>query len=227
MAADRQTKISSSLPVIAVLAIIAGVVYVSRSPLKSLRPEAPPGLREPVPEKDKIDARLWQDPLKVALDHEKAMHREKKGEDGSPRRECSSKHRVDQITDRISKILRENHDDPNDPNTILHVLLMMIRDGTFAEDHERRLRNRYAVLTALRASGLYPEDTKYIQYFRLLWPAENDAEDNENSEPLIVPFEWFKRETLYPSKIAQEGTKEEAKERKDDRPEHVLVVWLA
>ena len=229
MAADRQTKISSSLPVIAVLAIIAGVVYFSRSPLKSLRPEAPPGLREPVPEKDKIEARLWQDPLKVALDHEKAMHCGMKGEDGSPRRECSSKHCVDQITDRISKILRENHDDPNDPNTILHVLLTIIRDGTFAEDHERRLRNRYAVLTALGASGLAPEDSKHIQYFTLPWRERNELEKNirekkvpkidtvhnKNSKPLVVPFEWFETETLYSA--AREG----------HRPKHVLVVWLA
>ncbi len=66
MDSGGQKKMPSSLPVMAVLTIIGGAFLISRSPLKSSRPEAPAGLREPVADMDKIDARLWQDPLKVA-----------------------------------------------------------------------------------------------------------------------------------------------------------------
>ena len=69
MAANGPKKTASPLPIIAILALLGGAYYASRSQLKSSRPEAPAGLTHAVSEKDKIDARLWQDPLKVACEH--------------------------------------------------------------------------------------------------------------------------------------------------------------
>jgi len=226
MEAERQQSIVSSLPILAMLAIIAGAYYVSRLPLKSSRPESPLGLEHVVPEKDKIDARLWQDPLKVALDHENAMHREKQVGDNDPRWNCMSQHCVSQVTERIDKILKENGTESG--ASIVHVLLIIVRDGNFTEDHERRLRNRYAVLTALYASGLAPDDSKHIQYLKLLWTEEDELEKGikdenipkitpvlkEKSRTIIVPFEWFECPKFDPEK------------QRPEYPDSAAVVWL-
>lgn len=266
MAANGPKKTSSPLPIIAILAVLGGAYYVSQSQLKSSRPEAPTGLTHAVSEKDKIDARLWQDPLKVACEHEKTFHGTEESKDNSyvfkisPQpllnheraiyateiseyesyvRESSPEHSISQIHDRIDPNSVRKLQESQDVNTTVHMLLTMIRDGISAEDHERRLRNRYAIVTALYSSGLVPEDPKHIQYFRLPWIERNELEEkvdlqndreryrhipkigedpNYNSEPLIVPYEWFEQEKAYLSQNANTGA--------DDRPKHVLLVWL-
>jgi hypothetical protein len=114
----------------------------------------------------------------------------------------------------------------------VQILLTIVRDGNFAEDHERRLRNRYAVLTALSASGLVPEDSQHIQFFRLRWIDENELDEKielnkvpkihtacaNSPETMIVPYEWFKCQRLYPPSSAMQGP--------DRRPKTVVVVWL-
>jgi hypothetical protein len=267
MAANGPKKTTSSLPIIAILAVLGGAYYASQSQLKSSRPEAPAGLTHPVSEKNKIEARLWQDPLKVAcehektmhgtekskddsyvgkispiysLNHERAMHCENKGEDKSNVRESLPEHSLSQVTGRIRALILQKSQDVNTP---LHILLTMVRDGISAEDHERRLRNRYAMTTALHSSGLVPEDAKHIRYFRLPWFVRNELGEKkhdkygripkigqdcnssseplivpDDSEPLIVPYEWFEKEELYLSRISDK--------KADDRPEHVLLVWL-
>ncbi|MCJ7773908.1 MAG: hypothetical protein MUP22_12345 [Desulfobacterales bacterium] len=58
-----------------------------------------------MPERDKIDARLWQDPLKVARDHEIAAHSGGKNQDGKDTSKCSSEHCVNQINNRIRDLV--------------------------------------------------------------------------------------------------------------------------
>ena len=267
MAANGPKKTSSPLPIIAILAVLGGAYYASRSQLKSSRPEAPAGLTHAVSEKDKIDARLWQDPLKVACEHEKTMHGTEKSKTDiniqqikptpwlnheraihaeeiskcdSNVRESLPEHSLGHVTGRISFIRKERREGAK-PS--LHILLTMVRDGISAEDHERRLRNRYAMVTALHSSGLVPEDATHIRYFRLPWIERNEIGKKSNdkygripkigqdcnssseplivpydSEPLIVPYEWFEKEEVYLSRISDTG--------EDDRPEHVLLVWL-
>ena len=263
MAANGSKKTASPLTIIAILAVLGGAYYASRTQLKSSRPAAPSGLTHIVSEKGKIDARLWQDPLKVACEHEKTLHGkeesrtdienreikptpwlnherakycEEKDEDKSNVNGIPAEHSLGQIKERIDSIPALVRQKSPDVNTPLHIFLTMVRDGISAEDHERRLRNRYAMLTALHSSGLVPEDAMHIRYFRLPWIERNELEEkianhkysripkivedcNYSSEPLIVPYEWFEKEELYLSRIS--GPQE------DTRPEHVLLVWLA
>ena len=86
MGAESQTKTASSLPVLGVLLVIAGAYYISQSQLKSSRPKAPAELGQVVTEQGMVKARLWQDPLKVTLDHERTVHGQAKAEDGGSRR---------------------------------------------------------------------------------------------------------------------------------------------
>ena len=232
MAANGPNKTTSPLSIIAILTVLGGAYYAYQSQLKSSRPEGPGGLTQSVLEKNKIKARLWQDPLKVALDHERAMHFENKDEDKSYDLRSLAEHSLGQIHARIAPMPQQSLD----VNTTVHILLTMVRDGISAEDHERRLRNRYAMLTALHSSGLVPEDSMHIRYFRLPWIERNELEEkivrygynhipkigedcNCSSEQLIVPYEWFEKEELYLSRIS--GPDE------DPRPENVLLVWLA
>ena len=255
MAANGPKKTASPLPIIAILALLGGAYYASRSQLKSSRPEAPAGLTHAVSEKDKIDARLWQDPLKVAcehektmhgteksnsdinvrkikptpwLNHERAMHCENNDEEKSNVRESLPEHNLSQVTDRI-RFITKTGQELEDVSSTVHILLTMVRDGISSEDHERRLRNRYAMATALHSSGLVPEDAKHIRYFRLPWTEKKELEqgiqvsnvpriwkcDNESSTPLIVPYEWFEQEEVYLSRNLDTG-----------EDEHVLLVWL-
>jgi hypothetical protein len=223
MEPNRQAKIASSLPVFGMLAIIGLAFYVSQRPLKSSRPEAPAGLRQLTEEEDKIDARLWQDPLKVVLDHEKVML-EEKVEGSDSYREYASMHDVNTVSEEIGSFLNFKRDIP-----IVQVLLVMVRGGVSAEDHERRLRNRYAMLTALHSSGFFPDESKHIRYFRLPWTKKEQLSnakkvpkigkcDNKSSKPLVFPFEWFGLEKLVPDTSVDSY---------EDRPERVLVIWLA
>ncbi|MCP4608369.1 MAG: hypothetical protein GY845_06610 [Planctomycetes bacterium] len=264
MAANDPKKTSSPLPIIAILAILGGAYYVSQSQLKSSRPEAPTGLSHAMSEKGKIDARLWQDPLKVACEHEKTFHGTEQTQDKNLEFEISplpsKKIYIKQISDYVSDVNQISEDESNATesskehslkqvtkrirlidetfrkgvNTPVHILLTMVRDGISAEDHERRLRNRYAMVTALHSSGLVPEDPMHIQYFRLPWIERNELEEkvqnryteipkiveesNYTSVPLIVPYEWFEQEEVYLSQPANTG--------EDDRPKYVLLVWL-
>lgn len=231
MAADAEKRAPSSLPVIGVLLLIAGAFYLSTSPLESSRPDAPSGLENAVPERDKIDARLWQDPLKVAMDHEIVAHSGGTSQLGNDASKCSSEHCVNQINNRIRDLVNATEEmQPNYP--IVQVLLTTLRDGTFAEDHERRLRSRYAMLSGLHLSGFVAEDSEHIQYFKLSWPDTDHRWKNIRSvrkldeipanmlEPLIVPFEWFRHEKLYPN------VGEEAREHDDKSDRYVVVVWL-
>jgi hypothetical protein len=242
MATDNQKRAPSSLPVIGILLLIAGAFYISTSPLESSRPDVPSGLENAVPKRDKIDARLWQDPLKVAMDHEISAHSGGTNQAGKETSKCSSEHCVNQVNNRIRDLIKEIKEKRlEDPNSVpvdfnnprVRVLLTIVRDGNFAEDHERRLRNRYAMISALHLSGYIAEDSEHIQYFKLPWPDTDhkwkdissvrklDETSPDMIEPLIIPFEWFRREKLYPLIGNQEVT---AQEYKYER--YVAVVWL-
>ena len=236
----RSTKIASSLPIIGVLLAIAGAYYVSRSQLRSSRPKAPSGLKQPVTEKYKIEARLWQDPFKAVYDHRQAKRTADKKDPCEPT--------IYQLSEQIDHFIKT--DTANATNTLkvfvenvkatmkaaiqlhlldqrrLHIMLIMVRDGNSAEDYERRLRNRYAVLTALRAHGMSAEDTQHICYFTDVYRREHGLTETvsgidkifpDKLEPVFFPYEWFECEELYPV-----TTKEWA----DDRPGKVLLIWL-
>ncbi|MHC4166847.1 MAG: hypothetical protein ACYSWQ_07815 [Planctomycetota bacterium] len=231
METDGQKRAPSSLlPVVVSVALVAAAIFLSRSPLESSRPEVPARPRHARAEDGNVEARLWQDPFLAALDHEESEHGGGKTADSNSIWACGSRHDVDQVTHKMGRLIGETNADPN--VTTVQVLLTIVRDGTFAEDHERRLRNRYAMLTALVASGLAPEDSEHIEYFRLPW-SENDELDwgvknnevppiydisDRISEIIIVPFEWFKRTEPY--------VKANSDSLVDSCPERVVVAWL-
>ena len=227
MAKTDQKRVLGSLPLLVAVAFITGTVFLSRLPLRSSRPVPPTGLKHQLSEREKVDARLWQDPYRTVMDHERIMHLGEAEFKANDHRQCPAEsHDVASLRQRLTALATARQR--------VHILMVMSRDLPRAEDHERRLRNRYALLMAMRSMGLTPEDAQHVQYFRLNWCTHAEFDDGErqrqpvprvdevntkdvsrgDKELLLVPFEWFRRETLYPRSTQGEP------------PQRVLVIWL-
>ena len=226
MAKSDEKRVFGSLPLALAVVFIAGAAFLSRLPLETSRPAPPPGSCERAIEREKADARLWQDPLEAALNHERTMHLGKAASESDDYRRCPSKHTVCGLREQLA--------DPCYADDETQGLMVMVRDQPVAEDHERRLRNRYALVTAMRFSGLTSQDPKHIQYFKAMWCTEGKLEKLESTgraeklppldeecvrkgekNLLLVPFEWFERDPLYPETAGITP------------PKRVLVLWLA
>jgi len=114
-------------------------------------------------------------------------------------------------------------------NEKLHVLAVMVPGGPYAEDKERRLRARYAVISALTDLAYTPQDPEHVEFvefketcdavlreLRAAQLAENkDKEElNKLKEKVhfchmgaFMPYEWFKHQ-------------------KNNDANKILVLWL-
>ncbi|MHC4496267.1 MAG: hypothetical protein ACYSYM_10645, partial [Planctomycetota bacterium] len=92
METGTQRRTSSSLPVIGLLLMMVGAFYMSTSPLESSRPGAPARPGHAATEQGKVEARLWQDPFRIALDHEKTEHSDGQPTDSNSVWACRSHH---------------------------------------------------------------------------------------------------------------------------------------
>jgi hypothetical protein len=134
-------------------------------------------------DEETIDARLWQDPLAVAIaDGELADGKAGKKKNSEP-------HSVERFQRAfIEKCLgdpgRDGHmasasneeDSTNEEVTRVLVLGVMIPGGPYVEEVERRLRSRRAVIEALGSNwekqGYDPEKDHEIGYFCVPWLRE-------------------------------------------------------
>jgi hypothetical protein len=135
-----------------------------------------------------IDARLWQDPLGVAIsDREK---NEKRGEEAKQKN--SAAHSVVEFQKLlIKKCFADSANYPlvrpiiyplddelrlEDQASQVQVLAVMIPGGPYVEDVERRLRSRRAVIEALGVADYNPEKDHEVGYFYVPWqPLEPNA----------------------------------------------------
>lgn len=104
----------------------------------------------------------------------------------------------------------------------LHVIAVMVPGGPYAEDAERRLRDRYAVISGLANSGYVAEDPEHIGYIELTEKCkvaikENDTDSTQFCDwPAFIPYEWFA--PIKPIKNNSSII---------HAPRRVLVLWLA
>jgi hypothetical protein len=239
--AEKEEKSASIpwLPLITLIGVGSGVLFFFPK-LTSSRP----GGGEPLLARDTFDAqminaRLWQDPLGVAMaDQEK-------------NRTQIQEHSVSRFQDLLvnrcfaqSAIYSLNEQSRFEEQAQqLQILAVMIPGGPYIEDVERRLRCRRAVIEGLGVAGYHPEKEHAIGYFYIPWrplepnigssisKLEQDRNDDEkrwfpknpgiqpirsnwkepDAEDLLVPYEWCE-----PSGF---GTK--------TKPvSHFLVLWL-
>lgn len=178
MAGDRE---ESKIPITTVvgLAMALATLWLVREPLLSSRPVVEPAIGR---EAELIQARLWQDPIEAAESHQQSDRTEQ------PRHNHS-----------FSSIHFESREDPG---VHIGVLIIITEGSPYAENHEKRLRDRYAALSALGVACLVPADEERIGYFEV--------------GQSLVPFEWYKAR-----KTRQCHQDKDYKQHYD----RVLLVW--
>lgn len=176
MGGDRE---ESKIPITAVvgLAVAMATLWFVQEPLKTSRPEADKDL---LPKGERVQARLWQDPIEAVEVHRR-------------------QNRVGDPHD-----LKVFEQGPSDSPTL--ALLVLTVGSPYAESHEKRLRDRYAILSALSVACFRPEQEEHIGYFTL--PPEGES----------VPFEWYKARKTKRCYEDQNG---------QPRYDRVLVVWVS
>lgn len=53
----------------------------------------------------------------------------------------------------------------------MFLLPVMIPGGPYSEDHESRVRSRFAIVSALGQSDFVPEDAEHLGTLRIPWPS--------------------------------------------------------
>jgi len=167
---------------------IAGVLLV-KEPLRSSRPVGSGLTMKQTTGEQLVRARLWEDPV-AAVERAIPEKRPKPATDLSLSQRLASLRHA--IADRVHGGQR------------LTVLLVMTSGGPYVESTESRLRDRYAIGTALGAACYVPEDENRLSF--VYWEPESPVQG--------LPYEWFRlRKTRL---CGPEGS----------RADSVLVVWF-
>jgi hypothetical protein len=179
---NDQNRGGTFLPISTLLVVLAalGVTVFTQVPLKGTRPYEP----KLIEKSEKVKARLWQDPFLAVMDQLKEVEHQAGLES--------------QVTERLKKEVK------------LTVIGVMVFGGPDAEAKEARIRQRYAVLSALRRLDFVPEDSEHIEFVKFKSSSSVRMTD-------ILPFEWLEKRT------EKNGEKEK---QRDLQKESVLLLWL-
>ncbi|GFO54905.1 hypothetical protein GMSM_19120 [Geomonas sp. Red276] len=197
-----------------ILALAAlSVMFFTRTPFQETRPEAPQ-LFDANPE---IEARLWEDPFLAVLRGRESPQRAPERPEGTVGGEPPLTFDIDvegaqngaqkePQTGEVKGLLAEAWTRANKEKTQpdakhLRVVAMMVFGTPYAEDEERRVRDRYAALSAFRRLGFVPRNLDKIGYISV--KGKNISEKGLRS---IMPFEWLRHVR--------------------DEDENILLLWL-
>jgi hypothetical protein len=177
--AENEEKSASIpwLPLITLIGVGSGVLLFFPQLISSRPGGGDPQLAESTFDHQTVDARLWQDPLGVAVaDREKSEKQSQK---------YSQVHSVTEFQKLLLKKCFPKTDDfPVRPSGIypldeelrleaqakqLQIVAVMIPGGPYVEDVERRLRSRRAVIEGLGMAGYNPEQDDQIGYLNVPW----------------------------------------------------------
>jgi hypothetical protein len=170
---------------------IAGVLLV-KEPLRSSRPVGSGLEMKQLTGEQLVRARLWEDPVAAV---ERAIR-----EKGSPKTASAE---APALSQRL-KILRHAILERVKTGQHLTVLLVTTSGGPYVESTESRLRDRYAVGTALGAACYVPEDESHLSFVE--WEAQSHVQG--------LPYEWYR---LRKTRVCGAP---------GSRADSVLVVWL-
>jgi len=138
-------------PLLALVATIAGLATLL--PARSARP--PAGGMDFAGSKS-VSARLWQDPLQVVSEAEARLHKDT--QQGKPIG-------WDDLRKEYKKLAEANGGSPL-------VMMVCVPHSPYAEEVERRVRDRVAVLQALAAEGYFPRHSTSLKYVSVKRPSE-------------------------------------------------------
>ena len=192
MAEQKDEK--PKLPLAGLMALLFAAVsslIIYQAPIKTSRPIDKEAEKIASVVRERVQSRLWQDPFEAVATHQQ---KEKAAGGGGGHEHHTSPGLVDGAQ--------------TSEGTFSYLLLPVFVDGSpYASGVESRLRDRYALVSALGAAGYLPEAGESIRYFE--WNSTANAHT-------IVPSEWFLPGPGV-SKLDPQG-KQEA--------QHILVLWL-
>lgn len=149
--------------------------------LESARPL--PEVRAPRPGEDpaQVVARLWEDPLEAGYRRFEELGQRLPEGRPDPRAGLLSPAR-----------LRQEIAESEAAGRSVQVMSVMLPGGDYAEDRERRIRFRYAVVSALTEAGYEPVDARHVDVLRLGRGADETVASGATDEDgLLAPFEWY------------------------------------
>ena len=183
----------SSIPIpgIALALLVVGVLVLSDNPFKPTRPGVGANINA---SGEDVRARLWQDPFDAAEYHKKQMHSatnssieqddhqickveiDKSNQSKNTHELTKSpSHSLENLRCQIARDVG-HHNAGNANESDLHVLAIMVPGGPYAEEHESRIRTRYAAITGLSRAGYIPSlslsagvGTSYSKRCRTYW----------------------------------------------------------
>ena len=168
----------SKLALVGVLTLavaLAGVLLV-KEPLRSSRPVGTGLDVNQTTGEESVRARLWEDPVA-------AVQRGLRGTRPPPAGSSLSQR---------MKPLRQAIADRVEKGERITVLLVTLSGDPYAESTESRIRDRYAVGTALGVACYVPEDEGHLSFI------EGDAQGAGHA----LPYEWFR---LRKTRVCGEG----------------------
>ncbi|MBP6057126.1 MAG: ABC transporter ATP-binding protein [Nitrosomonas sp.] len=240
---EKNKSDNQSSPAVPTIAIIALLVSLFAAQETILKPTRPLMINTERMSTEDVRSRLWQDPFEAVEQHRKQFPSEnesnksslsvsgtvsqsegekssftvsgtvtQKMEESAPD-ECNRPiiHSIEKLRCRIKEEIRINES--------LHILAVMLPGGPYAEDHEWRLRNRYALISGLYAGNYVPEDSEHIKFinFKDTCKKTLEAENKEKNYfcdfPEYVPYEFFEPIPTTQVSIPKDENK-------------ILVLWL-
>lgn len=183
---------------IAVVVIVSGLWVYQEFSLKSSRPIDKTALKKAILSDGRVEARLWQDPYEAI-----EVHQLKNGEQLKVLSARGAEHSLSKKPHSFTEATR----------AIKHLgvpsyfrLIPVFVDGNpYASGAESRLKDRYAVVSALGAAGYMPESREYIRFFT--W-------QRQSQPPLTIPLELFVPDVKLPDK------------KREGYRKPVLIAWL-
>jgi hypothetical protein len=209
--AERESSALPASGLAVMVALLFGYVAVHESTLERYRPVKTEKSSDQVIDLQDADARLWQDPFAAAQRHHEELQKLLEG--GKPTewtQRHADRHHFHSLRKEIGEALKKN------PVTILGVT---VPSAPYAEDVERRQRNRYATLAGLNREAFAPDNGDHIGYVLTRGgdPTEKCPRDIELL-PEKIPYEWFSAGTERPQEPVVDGKPAQRR---------VLVMWLS
>ena len=200
--AEKQDE-KSKLPLaglIAVVAMISGFLYYEGITLKTVRPVDKEKATTMFQKKGLVQSRLWQDPFEAIEAHRLLEQKLSK----QPEEESDA-----HTLTRLVEVLRKSG------VSTLRVLPVFVDGSPYVNGGESRLKDRYAVVSALGAAGYVPESGEYLRFFKWDRFTDKDKEakpaTGASEIDMLIPAELF-----FPK----------AKFRGQPHARPVLILWL-
>jgi hypothetical protein len=202
MAKGRGESKLAIIGAVTVALAIAGMMLV-KEPLRSSRPVVTGVEMKHLTGEQLVRTRLWEDPLEAV---QRAMNEQRATGPTGTQQESAGPSRSEgstlDIVDRVRPIRKAIVERVTKDQRIT-VLLVTTVGGPYVEDRESRIRDRYAIGSALGVACYVPEDEGHISF--IAWEAGGASG---------LPFEWYRQR-----KTRDCGGQGE-------RANSVLVIWL-